>query len=67
MGASRVVLRASVMRCKRGCKWPFIRLNIPCPPLLTLPLGYTVMTYQESMALGIKVGMTGEEAIELMR
>ena len=64
MGASRVAMRASVMRSKRGCIWPFMWLNIRCPPLLTLPSGYTVMTYQEAMALGVKVGMQGAEAIE---
>lgn len=64
---SRVAMRASVMRSKRCCIWPFMWLNIRCPPLLTLPLGYTVMTYQEAMALGVKVGMLGEEAIKLFR
>ncbi len=60
-------MRASVMRSKRGCIWPFIRLNSRCSPLLILLSGYTVMTYQEAMALGVKVGMLGEEAIELFR
>ena len=60
------MLRGSVTRSKRDWKWPFSWLNIRCTPLLILLSGYTVMTYREAAALGVKVGMKGEEAIELM-
>ena len=55
------------MRSKRGCIWPFMRLNIRCSPLLILLSGYTAMTNQEAMALSVKVDMTGAEAMELLR
>jgi len=63
----RVALERPVMRSKRGCIWPFLWLNIRCTPLLILLSGYTVMTYREAAALGVKVGMKGAEALELMR